>query len=246
MAHQDLLLRRVVISQEVCPGVFRSMKFFSFFISLTVFGTGCSNVPSHQSADVSTQNSKPVGGPCDGCELIYEGMPDAIGWIDTLPDWHEEGQRMEVNGTVYKADGKTAAANVILYFYHTDSKGYYSAAPSQIHGRRNGHIRGWIKTNFKGEYKIYTNKPAPYPGANIPAHIHVVVKEPAINEYYIDEYEFKDDPLLTHEQELRREKRGGSGIVKLSKNADGLLTCRRDIFLGLNIPDYREGNIREH
>ncbi|HYV93450.1 MAG TPA: hypothetical protein VE978_16880 [Chitinophagales bacterium] len=216
------------------------MKFFCFLLGPILLFIGCHSSSSSSFQTKKYTNTLPlIGGGCDGCELMYAGMPDNIGWIDTLPDWNEAGEKMEVSGTVYQLDEKTPAANVILYFYHTDSKGYYSPADSQTIARRNGHIRGWVKTNAQGAYKIYTNKPAHYPGTNIPAHIHVVVKEPGKNEYYIDEYEFEGDSLLTEQQELRMEKRGGKGVVKLTKDVSGILDCHRDIMLGLNIPNYR-------
>lgn len=171
---------------------------------------------------------------------MFEGMPDTLNWQDTLANQQEAGTRMEVSGIVYKPDGSTPAEGVILYFYHTDAKGYYSPAKDQKVGLRNGHLRGWIKTNKLGQYKIITIQPAPYPGASIPAHIHCTVKEPHLNEYYIDEIEFDDDDFLTDDIKQQREKRGGSGIVKLSKNQLGTLLCERNIVLGLNIPGYAE------
>jgi protocatechuate 3,4-dioxygenase beta subunit len=211
-----------------------------FYLLVTAICFSCNQQPAQQSTQSSAQNqgNKSVGGGCDGCELIYEGMPDTLGWIDTLPDWHETGQRMEVSGTVYRGNGKTPAPGVTLYFYHTDSKGYYSVDSNQAVGIRHGHIRGWVKTNAFGQYKIYTTMPASYPGATIPAHIHAILKEPKVNEYYIDEIEFTGDPLLTESMELKREKRGGSGIVKVDRDEKGLLLCHRDIILGLNIPGY--------
>ena len=58
-----------------------------------------------------------------------------------------------------------------------------------------------------------------------------------MNEYYIDEYRFSDDPLLTPAEKARDENRGGSGNITLTKDGD-LLMCKRDIILGLNIPNY--------
>lgn len=64
-----------------------------------------------------------------------------------------------------------------------------------------------------------------------------MVKEPDKNEYYIDEFVFDDDPLLTATQQSSLENRGGSGIVHLRPES-GLLTATRTIILGQNIPDY--------
>jgi protocatechuate 3,4-dioxygenase beta subunit len=137
-------------------------------------------------------------------------------------------------------DGRTAAPGIIIYYHHTDNKGIYSPSPNQDEkSKRHGHIRGWVETDKDGNYRIYTIQPAPYPGGNLPAHIHLTIKEPNINEYYIDEINFDDDPILTKEMRRHRENRGGSGIVKLTTRPDGLLVCTKNIILGKNIPNYR-------
>jgi len=104
--------------------------------------------------------------------------------------------------------------------------------------KRHGHLRGWMKTNERGQYKFHTIRPAAYPNRRDPQHIHPTIKEPDKNEYYIDEYRFDDDPLLTKEQRAREEKRGVSGIIKLARNSKGIWVGQRDIVLGKNIPNY--------
>ena len=92
-----------------------------------------------------------------------------LNWIDTLPDFKEKGPKMVINGTIYLKDGKTPAAGVVLYVYHTDQTGHYTPEPGQPEtSRRHGYIQGWIRTNEKGQYRFYTLKPAPYPNAKIP------------------------------------------------------------------------------
>ena len=94
-------------------------------------------------------------------------------------------------------------------------------------------------TNNKGQYKFTTIRPGQYPKADIPAHIHPIVKEPNKIEYYIDEFVFDDDLKLTREKKNKLENRGGSGIIHLTKNETGEWVGHRDIILGLNIPDYK-------
>jgi hypothetical protein len=50
---------------------------------------------------------------------------------------------------------------------------------------------------------------------------------------------FDDDPLLTKGERAKEERRGGSGIIKLTKNQNGVWIGRRDIVLGHNIPNYK-------
>jgi protocatechuate 3,4-dioxygenase beta subunit len=182
-----------------------------------------------------------VGGGCEGCEAVYESPAplEDLNWIDTLPDFNESGPKMEISGVIYKSDGVTPAHDVVLYIYHTDQNGYYSKKGGETGwGLRHGYIRGWVKSNDKGEYKFYTLKPAPYPNGSDPAHIHPVIKEPDKNEYWIDEYVFEDDPLVNENYRRRVQNRCGSGIIPLTTNSDLILIGRRDIFLGKNVPDY--------
>jgi len=205
---------------------------FAALAPLTTMTSSC------QTQRTESAPKRLVGGGCDGCELIYEGMPRELSSETAIASDSEPGERMEISGHIYRLDGRTPAPGVILYVYHTDAQGYYSPAPNTPNiARRHGHLRGWIRTNESGEYKFTSIKPTPYPNARIPAHIHPIIKEPDKNEYYIDEYRFDDDPLLTKEERAKEEKRGGTGIIHLTKT-DGIWTGKRDIILGLNIPNY--------
>jgi protocatechuate 3,4-dioxygenase beta subunit len=207
-------------------------------LPLIITHSGCSQ--TNKKNPNAPASSRHIGGGCDGCEAIYEcPVPfEQLGWTDTLPDFSEAGPKMVVSGVIYMLDGKTPAPGVILYVYHTDQTGHYTPRPEQQgSGRRHGYIRGWMRTNAKGEYRFYTLKPAPYPNAKIPAHIHPIIIEPGKNDYYIDEYRFRDDPFLTPEEIRREEGRGGSGIIYLQMK-NGMLWGERNIILGKNIPDY--------
>lgn len=183
----------------------------------------------------------PVGGPCEGCEAIHETtvpfkkLESFVKLLDA--DWNGK-KPLAINGIVYKADGKTPAPGVIIYVYHTDETGHYTAqAGAKGWEKRHGSIRGWMRTNEKGEYKFVTLRPAPYPNRNEPAHIHVTIKEPGLHEYYIDEFVFDDDPLLTADKRQKLDNRGGSGILKL-KDVGNMYKTERPIYLGRNIPNY--------
>ena len=204
-------------------------------IAILLLLTGSINVWAQQSGN----NSRRVGGGCEGCEAVFEYGSKKLLWVDTLPDFKEPGPALEISGTIYKRDGKTPASHVILYVYHTDQKGNYPVRGNETGwGKRHGYIRGWIKTNADGKYKFYTLRPASYPNSRAPQHIHPIIKEPNTNEYWIDEYLFSDDPFLDDEAKSSQRKRGGSGIITLTKKPDGTWVGKRDIVLGLNIPDY--------
>jgi protocatechuate 3,4-dioxygenase beta subunit len=135
-----------------------------------------------------------------------------------------------------KKDGKTPAAGVLLYVYHTDNTGRYSNPGRK--GNRHGHLRGWMKTRTDGRYSFTSIRPAAYPGRTDPAHVHALIKEEGIKVYWLDDYLFDDDPLITPKVRSRHEKRGGDGIIHLTKNEKGVWVGERDIVLGLNIPNY--------
>ena len=186
----------------------------------------------------STPAQLVVGGPCEGCEAIYEYGEQQLTAVDTLPGFQENDPKIVLAGTVFEPDGKTPAAGTILYIYHTDREGYYSGGTnSSTWSRRHGRYRGWVKTDESGRYTFYTFRPAPYPGGQEVEHIHITVKPTQTNEYYIDEFVFADDPLLTPARREQLENRGGSGIVQLKEEGD-LWKGERDIVLGLNVPGY--------
>ena len=179
-----------------------------------------------------------IGGNCECCEGIYQGMPQQVSWQTTITTKNEPGEPMEISGVVYQKDGKTPAPNVIVYVYHTDNEGLYSKGTGEACARRHGHLRGWMKTDAQGRYRFVSIRPKPYPNTNIAAHIHVFIKEPDKNDYYIDEYEFDDDPLLTPQARQRQAPKGGLGIIRMQKNAQSVWVGKRDIVLGLNISNY--------
>jgi protocatechuate 3,4-dioxygenase beta subunit len=181
-----------------------------------------------------------IGGPCEGCEAIHES-PVAFNQLnnrDTMAGFDDAGLQLHIKGVVYQADGKTPTPGIIIYFYHTDEKGIYaSKAGEKGWGKRHGSLRGWLKTGDKGEYEFFTIRPASYPKTNNPQHIHMTIKEPGKNEYWIDEIHFDDDPLLTTEAKSHFQNRGGTGLLTLVKK-DNRYSGVRNIILGKNIPGY--------
>ena len=207
------------------------MKATLFFIYVLIY------VSCHNEAETIAADPSPAG-QCEGCEAIYESpIPhEKLGYVDTLADYFEAGPKMILHGIVYKNDGKTPAPDVVIYAYHTDQQGLYSKGTGSEWGKRHGYIRGWVKSNKKGEYRMYTLRPAPYPNSNSEAHIHVTIKEPGKKEYYIDEIIFTDDKNVDKNHKFP--ERGGSGLIEV-KTKDGIQWAERNIYLGRNIPGYK-------
>ena len=216
----------------------RSINMNSFYTLLLLL-----IISSCQSQTTSAPNDPPpnqkVGGPCEGCEAVMEFGNQPLTSIDTFPLFIETEPKLKVSGIIYQKDGKTPASNVILYAYHTNRKGIYETKGNESGwARQHGFIRGWVKTGNDGSYTFYTFRPAAYPSGTEPEHIHMTVKEPGVNEYYIDNILFLDDPTLTKEFKSKQPNRGGSAIVN-PELRDSIWEIKRDIVLGLNIPEYR-------
>lgn len=182
-----------------------------------------------------------VDGPCEGCEAIFEYGEQILTSIDTLPDFKDEGAKIKLTGTIYQQDGKTPAKDVILYIYHTDQNGIYPTNGNETGwGKRHGDLRGWIKTGSDGKYIFYTLKPGTYPNRSAPAHIHPVILEPDGKYYWIEEFLFEGDPLLTSNDTEKRFPRGGNDYILTLKKDDNLFIGERNIILGENVTGYYE------
>jgi protocatechuate 3,4-dioxygenase beta subunit len=215
---------------------------FSILLLLTAGTISCNgqlkkNPRTNISSPVS--GDKTIGGKCEGCKLMYVGMPENIDAEDSSAGWKEGRQKLVVTGQVFHLDGRTPASNVIIYYWHTDDKGLYTAddqtpAAAKEHGR----LRGWVKTDENGKYRIKTARPAAYPNDVIPQHIHMSIKEPELpHEYFIDLY-FDDDPLyLQHKKKYGQEDRGGTEILRVVLDGKTEI-AEHNIILGLNIPNY--------
>lgn len=213
------------------------------FVTLCIFMTSCNGQTKQSNATSNKQQA--VGGAFENSEFTYYGIPKTISSSDTSAGWNLNGQKILLTGIVYQIDGETPASDVLLYYYQTNTEGKYlhkveesrSMPPNEL-GQTHGYIRGWVKTDKEGKYYIYTVRPGTYPTNDEPAHVHITVKEPNdIKEYYIDDFVFDDDKILTSARRKKMENRCGSGVLRLVQKGD-LQIGERNIILGLNIPGY--------
>ncbi|MCH6235562.1 intradiol ring-cleavage dioxygenase [Cognataquiflexum rubidum] len=217
------------------------------WLLLVFFAFGCKGQTGNTENRTSpSQRNSVIGGGCDGCELMYIGIPKEINATDTSAGWYKEKvQKLLLTGTVFEPGGKTPAPNIIIYYWHTDTEGYYTAdTKTDPKAKSHGRFRGWVKSDENGKYSIYTIRPAPYPNEDLPAHIHLSIKESDIkNEYYTDDVVFDDDPLLIpYMKKYPPENRAGSGIVRVLLKGN-LQIAEHDIILGLNIPNYPQKDV---
>lgn len=184
----------------------------------------------------ATHASEPViGGPCEGCELVFVDMPESIASEARIAPSDQPGEPLRITGVVTNDNG-TPAADVIVYAYHTDAEGVYPRAET-----RHGGLRGWARTDNAGRYRFDTIRPASYPRTTIRQHVHMHVIEPDYATYWISDIVFDDDPYLDDREKKRAANgRGGSGLVEPRRDDDGVWHVRRDIVLGQGVPGYRE------
>lgn len=168
---------------------------------------------------------------CEWCGAM--DAPKDLSHIATLADEDEPGERLIYTGTVYKPDGVTPAEGILVYAYHTNINGIYEKKGNETgNGLRHGHLRGWLKTNARGQYQFNTILPAPYPSRNEPAHIHITLTGDDFEEYWINATWFEGDSLITEELSSKLDRVAGpTNIIKLTKDANGVWRGARDLVL---------------
>lgn len=161
---------------------------------------------------------------CEWCGASE--APANLSSVARVAGAEEPGERMILSGTVLRADGRTPASGIVVYLYHTNAKGIYPRRGNETgNARQHGYLRGWLKTDAQGRYRIESIRPGGYPLRRDPAHIHLVVKEPGKPEYWIDELIFADDPRAAA---VRGRK--GFAEVKVTRR-NGVWTGTRNLVL---------------
>ena len=112
----------------------------------------------------------------------------------------EPGQRMIITGHVFGADGKPRSG-LQMFAYHTDSRGEY--------GRVNGvaRLHGTLVTATDGSYEIDSIKPGPYPGGKVPAHVHLQLRGPGVDQWEVIEFKEPMRPDADGVYRIRRDFR---------------------------------------
>lgn len=209
------------------------MKPLSLIFISILFFTSC----THSQTNDNFQ--KKLIGSCEGCEAVFEYGDQELKNNITLPGFNDGELKIKISGTIYRPDGATPAEDVILYIYHTDKDGIYANKYHKKNWeRRHGYLRGWIKTGADGRYTFNTIKPGIYPNRAAPAHIHATILEPAGKYYWIEDYYFSGDTLLTERELNPAAPRGGTnGVLELKKEGN-LWVAEKNIILGKHVNGY--------
>jgi len=189
----------------------------SFLLILTV--SSCMEAQQNRPGVQTFTNDECDDSPDGKLECYFINMPETIESTMIIPTTGETAEELIITGTIFKADGKTPYSGIILYAYHTDSKGYYSKSGKETGIQKwHGKLHGWCKTDSAGRYTIKTIRPSPYPNNSIPAHIHSVIKTPDNSMFHINDFVFTDDPLIDEKYRSSFEREvGGTGIMELTK-----------------------------
>ena len=137
----------------------------------------------------------------------------------TIVTNNEPGVRIIVNGTVTSSSGRPLA-NILIYFYHTSDKGWYSDTAVHIReyegDHRHSRLFSYVRTNFNGRFSIKTIRPNGYPKSDFAGHIHIQMwKDDGVYLSGIPgELQFDDDVRMTEE---RRQKSIAEGFL-IAKN----------------------------
>lgn len=180
-----------------------------------------------------------AGSPCEGCEAAFADVSGDLAARLTLAGPDEPGDRLVWSGHVRDRQGR-GVAGIVLYVHQTDHRGRYPRNDATIdaHARRHGRLRGWVRSDADGSFRIDTVRPGGYPGTGIPQHIHVQVVEPGCATYLIDDLMFRDDPRLTPDLERRLAPGVGGSGVAIPRREHGVWLVERDVVLGLGVARY--------
>ncbi len=135
----------------------------------------------------------------------------------TLVAAGEPGEPMIVSGVVRTREGD-AVPGALVYVYHTDARGIYSAR-----GDGDPRLFGYLRTGPDGEFELKTIRPASYPGMNVDQHMHFVITA-AGHQDKRTRLGFSDDPYW-------QRRTPGTWVAKVTIGDDGVARCRHDLVI---------------
>ena len=152
-------------------------------------------------------------------ERAQGAKPAAVGSVSRIAPEAEPGSPLVINGRVYQTDGRTPAAGITVFAYQTDRTGVYDVPSAGPHSWR---LKGWAISDTQGRFQFRTIRPASYPNASVPQHVHLHLEGPSLPRRWTTELEFDDDPKMTARQREASRQAGMFGGVRPVTKRDGV------------------------
>jgi protocatechuate 3,4-dioxygenase beta subunit len=152
-------------------------------------------------------------------ERAQASKPAVVGSVERIAPESEPGSPLVINGRVYQSDGRTPAAGITVFAYQTDRTGVYDVPSAGPHSWR---LKGWAVTDAQGRFQFRTIRPASYPNASVPQHVHLHLEGPSVPRRWTTELEFDDDPKMTTRQREASRQAGMFGGVRPVTKRDGV------------------------
>jgi protocatechuate 3,4-dioxygenase beta subunit len=149
-------------------------------------------------------------------EAAQRLRPATLVSVARIAPGREPGTPLVITGVVLDTTGRPAAG-VEVFAYHTDATGRYAAAGAADPWR----LKGWAVTDAQGRFEFRTIRPAPYPGRDVPAHVHATLTTSCCGHQF-DDLMFDGDPLATNAYRERYAEAGEHGLYGVvTRMADG-------------------------
>jgi protocatechuate 3,4-dioxygenase, beta subunit len=153
-------------------------------------------------------------------ERAQASRPATIGSVSRIAPESEPGTPLVIDGRVYLADGRSPAGpGITVFAYHTDRHGLYDEPSAGPHSWR---LKGWAVTDAEGRFTFHTIRPASYPNAAVPQHVHLHLEGPNLPRRWTTELEFDDDPKMTARGREKSKRAGMFGGVRPVTTRDGV------------------------
>ncbi len=146
-------------------------------------------------------------------EAHQRERPRTVASSSSIAPPGEPGAPLRIDGRVLTENGQAAVRDAIVFAWQTDAEGVYDRPGRGPHSWR---LRGWAKTDARGNFRFDTIRPAAYPGGREPAHVHFTVERSDGRRYFTSDLLFDDDPLVT----ARVRNRGGAVIAAVAAKGE--------------------------
>ena len=144
-------------------------------------------------------------------EHAQRAKPARVGSVSRIAPAGEAGVPLVILGRVYRADGRTPAPGITVFAYQTDARGHYDVPSAGPHSWR---LKGWAVTDAAGHFEFRTIRPASYPNATVPQHVHLTIEGPGVQRRWTTELEFDDDAKIGARERAESNKAGIFGGVR--------------------------------